>query len=380
MNVLFTSQYANLYGASRSLLHLAQGLKGRDLQVTVLLDQEGPLTDEFNRRGIPNETIGRNTARTENSALQRVSENANYVWRLSRAIRDIDPDIVYTNNTQPAVLLSGRLCGRTTVYHAREPPASSDGGWSSLRRAVAYQSPDRIIAVSDWVRDKLLHFGASSNMVSTIWNGVEVPGEGELTNLREEGEARYSESLQGTDLVLSTASRLSPHKGLDLLLGGFRDVEEKTNLKIKLLVAGGPLNSEYGRFLQRRCNELEIDESVEFLGFEERIGLLYAVSDLYVTTPVYQEPFGRTVAEAMAHRCPVVATDVGGIGEIIQEPVTGRLVAAESSSEVCAAIVSLLQEEDLTKLGQQAQRRVREHFTVDRYVNEIAELLLGMHQ
>ncbi len=116
---------------------------------------------------------------------------------------------------------------------------------------------------------------------------------------------------------------------------------------------------------------IPIADSVIFCGYREDIPKIIAATDVLVL-PSLGESFGRVIIEAMAMGRPVVATDAGGVPEIIRSNHTGILVEIANADAIAEAVVRLLNDEELSKkIGQAGLRRVQEKFTIEKHVHEI---------
>jgi len=134
-----------------------------------------------------------------------------------------------------------------------------------------------------------------------------------------------------------------------------------------LVVGDGDLRKE----LQEYAVKLGIADSVIFCGYREDIPKIIAATDVLVLASL-GESFGRVVIEAMAMGKPVVATNVGGVPEIILSDHTGILVELANPDSIAQAVVRLLKDEKLSKkIGQAGLRRVQEKFTIEKHVQEI---------
>jgi glycosyltransferase involved in cell wall biosynthesis len=182
-----------------------------------------------------------------------------------------------------------------------------------------------------------------------------------------------AEELQRVDETLATA-RWQPYlltiaahnrkKALDVLLHAFARVGA-AHPGLRLLLAGdGPLRAQY----ETLARSLGIADRVEFLGWQGRPQVARLLRDcaLFVL-PSRSEPFGMVVAEAMACRKAVVASAVGGIGEIVESGRTGLLVEPDDPEALAGALRRVLEDEALREsLAHAGWRRVRERFGRDR--------------
>jgi len=127
----------------------------------------------------------------------------------------------------------------------------------------------------------------------------------------------------------------------------------------------------YAERLHERVVELGLEERVEFLGFRDDVPQLLQGLDVVVCAS-HEEPFGRSVIEAMACSRPVVATRVGGIPEIIEHEACGFLVPSRSPLELADAVQRLLELPELRReLGNAGRKRVEESFSNETHVRRV---------
>jgi len=161
-----------------------------------------------------------------------------------------------------------------------------------------------------------------------------------------------------------TVGYLLKRKGIQHLIQAMSTiVEEFGNVKLKV-VGNGP----YKENLMRLTKELSLGEYVEFSDYVPRHELpkIYANCDVYVQ-PSLSENFPSAIREAMAAGRPVVATDVGVIGEYVKDGVTGCLVSPKSSEALARKIIDLLSDKELRfKMGQKARKYAEENFNWDK--------------
>jgi glycosyltransferase involved in cell wall biosynthesis len=136
--------------------------------------------------------------------------------------------------------------------------------------------------------------------------------------------------------------------------------------------------------LERLAADLGIEDRTEFLGLRDDVDELLRRSDLFVHPAIWGEAFGLTITEAMASGCPVVASNVGGIPELIEDGITGLLVPPADDEALRKAIARLIDDRDLRhRLSVQARARVLERFGLEQCVQAHVEwcesALAGAH-
>lgn len=216
-----------------------------------------------------------------------------------------------------------------------------------LRRA------DAIIAVSHFVRKTLISNGFDFRKVQIVYNPVVV----------KKQRQRESKNLPHILYV----GRLDIKKGVEFLLRAMREICMKVTEARLSIVGDGP-QKEYLRSLVKR---LQIDHCVEFLGkvSDDHLRHLYSSCPVVVVPSIWPEPFGRVVAEAVMYDCPVVASNVGGIPELINHG-TGVLVPPGDVTALAEAIASLI----TNRARSETKPFIRQRFSPDR----IARLVLNI--
>ncbi|MCO1333355.1 glycosyltransferase [Microbulbifer sp. OS29] len=134
--------------------------------------------------------------------------------------------------------------------------------------------------------------------------------------------------------LILAAGRLHINKGFDTLLHAFKQIPNAT-----LWLAGsGPEESK----LKSLCQKLGLEQRVRFLGWRNDVTALMRTADLFVC-PSRHEGLGSIVMESWAHRCPIVATDSQGPGEVITSGKTGLITPIDNVAELAKAIKSVIE-------------------------------------
>lgn len=165
--------------------------------------------------------------------------------------------------------------------------------------------------------------------------------------------------------------RLVHQKGIRFLLEAVSILQNKYKKSIKVaIVGGGPLEKE----LKKMCEKLKITHSVKFLGFRRDIDQLMKSSKVFVL-PSCWEGFGIVIIEAMKNRLPIVATNIGGIPEIITNGKEGVLVPRENPEILASSINHLLEDKKLrNKFIQNAYKKVQEEYSIEKYTDTMLNL------
>jgi glycosyltransferase involved in cell wall biosynthesis len=178
--------------------------------------------------------------------------------------------------------------------------------------------------------------------------------------------------LDDSRVHVACAARLTPEKGVDVLLRAAA-LLHATAPDLRVLVLGGPQagHEAYWGELLRLAGELGVSRVVEFAGFVERPYERWAEARVYVQ-PSREEGFGLAAAEAMAGGLPVVASDVGGLGDLLDHGDAGILVPPDDPGALADAVRRLLDDEALAaRLGEAGRQRVSSAFSVDRMLDGV---------
>jgi glycosyltransferase involved in cell wall biosynthesis len=200
-------------------------------------------------------------------------------------------------------------------------------------RNRALRSARHVFCPSAYLRDVALRWGLDPERLSVLPNPApEVPPMPPREELREQL------GLEGEVLVF--AGRLGPQKALDVLLRALVDVPEVT----LVVVGDGPERA----VLERLTRELGLGGRVSFRGAvpREQVLQLFSAADASVL-PSAWENFPHTVVEALANGCPVIATAVGGVPEVVRDGENGLLVVPGDPAALGAAITRLFADDAL---------------------------------
>ncbi len=236
---------------------------------------------------------------------------------------------------------------------------------------IAIRYCDMVIAVSEVMRGCLSSVGVPAQRLVTIHNAVDLEdfrADGEL------GDIRREINIDRKDPVVGAVGRLSREKDLRTLLLVAKEVISKVG-NVKFLIVGeGPELVT----LTALAKKLRIERDTFFLGQRKDIKRIYNTMDLLVSTSI-TEGLPNTVLEALAIELPVVATDVGGVGEIIKHGENGLLFRPEDIDGIAGGIVRLLLDQRMARgFAKEGRKIVCEKFSFDERMRKVERLYLEL--
>lgn len=202
----------------------------------------------------------------------------------------------------------------------------------------------------------------------TIYNGVDVDGFRSKVEASDTTDARLQWGLGEGPVFLSVGRYISAKSQLDLIEAMKYVVYELPDAQL-LIVGWGELEDE----LRAAVDERGLEENISITGRQHPIHEYYRLADSFVLSSV-RESFGIVLVEAMAAGLPVVATDVQGIPEIVEDGETGLLVPPRSPRQLADAMMELQDSERRERLGKAGYERARDEFDIERTVVQYVDL------
>ncbi len=178
---------------------------------------------------------------------------------------------------------------------------------------------------------------------------------------------REQEALNRSYAVVTIVGRLSPIKGHTYFLKAMaKVVRSMPYVRVRIVGDVAPHKESYRQELEVLTRHLGLVAQVEFLGDRQDVPEILAESDVLVMASVVPEAFGRVILEAQAVGVPVVATDVGGVGEVIEHGKTGLLVLPRDTDAMAQAVLRILNEPKLAReMVAAAWRKIDDQYTLE---------------
>lgn len=224
-------------------------------------------------------------------------------------------------------------------------------GWKAhfvrLVEKIMLKRAHLIIANSKHTKEEIEGMGIPGEFIEVVYPGFDMPSAGKRGMIRE----------PHGDINLLSVAICDPRKGLDTLLEA---IHRLNNPKIKLDMVGDD-DSEYCKRLKERVSTWGLEEKVIFHGVVglEDLGKVYSEADIFVLPSLY-EPFGIVFAEAMSFGLPIIATNVGGIPELVEDGENGLLVPPGDVDSLADAIDNLASDAELReRFGRRSYEKSR---------------------
>ncbi len=221
------------------------------------------------------------------------------------------------------------------TYHGSEPELVPQVGFVARHSADITISPSHTTTLALQERG-----GVPLNRTRVIGLGIKPLPKADAQEIRK---FRVDNGCEESDILVCSLSRLSHQKGIDIMIEVVRRVVS-TRQDVKFVVAGGgPLSEE----VEEWARTAGLLEHIRFIGHTDNSALLLRASDIYLLTSRW-EALPISIVEAFRAGLPVIATDCGGVRELVAETV-GRLCAVEDVEALSEAILELAADEDLRR-------------------------------
>lgn len=378
---LFIHQSSELYGSDKTLLTLIKALNsGHHITPIVVLPNEGRLASILRELRIkviitPVIKLSRGMFKVEN-ILKIPVELFKSIRALNKEIKGESIKLVYSNTL--AVLLGGvyaKIKGVPHVWHVHEIIQHP--------RVVAYAYP---ILVNVLSRKVIFNSFAAQNSLckghkrlqlksSVVWNGIN--RDQPFTEEKKIVCLKRKHQINPSAIVIGLVGRISRWKGHELLLKTFKEIS-KSNPNTELVFIGSPpLNQKiFEENLKTKIKLWGLSKKCKIISFQEKIWEIYDMLDVVVVPSTEPEPFGLVALEGMLSKKPVIASNHGGIVEIINNNKSGLLFKANDEIDLKRCLIRILENDKLrSQMGIVGKERADKVFSAKAHVAKILSLL-----
>jgi L-malate glycosyltransferase len=357
-------------GAEVQTYTLLKALKHKDsVSISVVALNEGMLAQRLRWSGFD---------------VAVIDENKSGFWgilnQVKEHLRDRDIDILHTHRYKENIL--GALLKKKgyakqliqTVHGITEHFSGLDrfkmDFYTRLNRHFSKKYFDRILTVSYDIENKIKG-KFNNNQILTIHNAIDIEN---IRPVKKPTQIRQELGIDEGAIVFGVAGRMAPIKGYDIFLEAASNILKRLPHSVLVLAGDGPLKVG----LEKIAENLGITTQVRFTGFREDITDILGALDIFVISSYY-EGIPMVLLEAMALGRPVVATRVGGIPEVIEDGISGILVASGDAGALSEACQKIASEPNLRRaLAEQAPKRISKEFSLEQQVDRILRAYNGV--
>lgn len=374
--VLFLQQDSHVGGAEISLANLLNALDKTRYKPVLVLPDDDMRWDLF---AIPGVAIW--TIRIE--YLKRVlspSTLVAYLRAFTQAIVNLRRNMRKTRNSI-SIVHSGSMSAQlhavalrcyediSVVWHVRDIVPQDCFGKAIVRLCAS--GSDTIIAISEAVRLSLLNAGVSACKCQVVYNGVNIDSFRGDTISRQ----RFRQELglaRDTPLIVHIG-KVIPAKGQDIFIKAMPGVISRFPEAYFVIIGGAVPGWEgFAAELERLRLQFGLVDHLSILEFRQDIREVIAAADIIVNSSRMEEPFGRTIIEAMALEKPVIGPNHGGVPEIIVNGVTGLLFTPDCHQDLARSLLELLSDfSKMREMGSTGRERVEQFFSLEAHTRQI---------
>jgi glycosyltransferase involved in cell wall biosynthesis len=357
LNVLHVETGRHLYGGALQVLYLMRGLRALGVRNILVCPDDAEIA--ASARGI---------ADVVHAVPMHGEIDLGFALRLRQLARRENAHLVHLHSRRGADWLGGlaaRLAGTPCLLTRRV-----DNREHPLLARVKYRLFNHVAVISDAIANVLMLEGVPASRLTRIYSAVDA----DAYAGRCDREAFRSELGLPADAaqVCGVIAQLIPRKGHRHLLAALPRIVERLPRLHVVLFGRGPEEDA----LRRRCADLGIAAQVHFAGFRSDLPALLGCLDL-VVHPAEREGLGVALLQAAAAGVPVVATDAGGIPEVVADGVSGLLVPPAEPGALADAVLRVLSDPGLVRrLGTSGRRLVAERFSIP----AMAAAYLGLYR
>lgn len=376
-NIVFVSISSDLYGSSKLLLTLVSKLhKETSYHPIVCMPLEnGPFKDELRRQGI--EMIEMPVLKLTRSMLKSLKIGA-FIKEYKEAKRIFENHIgdrkLYAIQSNTLATLFGSIyCFRRKIKHIMhiheivDRPKAVRYFFVFMLWAFAHKIIYNSNATAKFYNNILKRLRSKSVL---IYNGVDRL----RTSLTEEQIKTGRQEFFGDQdiFIIGLVGRINRLKGHNTTLDAFSEVI-KSNPQARLLFTGSPPDGQehFLTDLQERIESMQLDHLVKIVPFQSDIYSVIDLLDILLVPSTEPESFGIVAVEGMLSKKAVIASNIGGLADVIEDEESGLLSIPGDPTSLKHQILRLIEDKDLrNKLEENGYARARSLFSSDKMLNE----------
>lgn len=349
LNVLYLLNHAGKAGTERYVETLVKYLSGGRVKAFFAYHEPGLLVERMEELGVPVRQI---------ELKSRFDLKA--ARNLAKLCKEWNIDVIHCHYLREhyLALFAKEFKRDLRVVYTNHFVQENDGITRFTNRLLDRRQ-DNIIAVCNKGKAQLMENGWGGERIEVIFNAVDPQA---WAGDRSESSLRSELGLAEENFVMLCASRFAHDKGHKYLVNSIKRLTELTQVPFTLVLAGdGPLLEE----TKAQASALGLEDKIKFIGFRKDIKNLYKGSDLYVNASEH-EALSFLIIEAMAAGLPIVATDMYGNSDIVNDKTNCGLLVEYNNPDSMAVALKCMMEDPafLAECSQNALTAVDAYFEI----------------
>jgi glycosyltransferase involved in cell wall biosynthesis len=337
-----------------------------------------PFIQEYNKLGIPVYFIPHMRPSISNKPVENLklfTEAPSVLNGMIKLIKENHIDIVQTETIGDLqAMVAARIIGIPLVAHISE--IYTKPRWATYMLSwLVYLLANKVICVSNAVRDTMFPFAITQDKISVLNNGINTDF---YDPIKVNSSLRNEYSIKSHTKIIGIVGLLDPWKGQYIVLESIPQVLKKHPDVIFLFIGGESKKANaagYRHKLYLRAQELGIINQVIFTGFREDIKNVLAGLNFFIHASISPDPFPTTVLEAMSMEKPVIASKSGGVLEQIEDGKDGILITPNNSEELAHELDILLSNPARAEsLGKEGRLSVMKKFKWEKKIIKLTEI------
>lgn len=356
MNILYLINHAGKAGTEKYVYNLVNAYNKKKCNCFFVYNEEGLLSEQMQQLGV-----------TSFKITMRHPFDLKAAKSIAKICKANKIDIIHTQYPREnyIAILSRIFYSKVKVIYTCHLTLKTNFWWKITNKLlIPYE--ERIISVCNNGKELLIQNGVNKNKIDVIFNGVFPVEKQRKSTLRDEL------GIDDDTFVITTLARYHMAKGLDYFVKSIKELTKITDKKFVVLIAG---EGELFDDIKSLIKSLGLENTVLQLGFRRDSENILQGSDLFVNSAKCYEALSFAILEALECSLPVVATNVGGNGDIINDKTDcGIIVEYGNEQQMAQAVLKIMTDINLRKkFSENALKTVRERFNLNLILEEIYE-------
>lgn len=355
LKVLYLINHAGKAGTEKYVYNLVKCYQGKRAECFFAYNEEGPLCEQMKELGIPMFRVA-----------MKHPFDLGAARRIAKICKENSIDIIHTHYPREnyVAVLSRLFYRKAQVIYTCHLTLPTNFAWKIANKLITPHDK-KIISVCNNGKDLMVGNGVNPDKITVIFNGMPPAPAPEKSN-----QIRQELGIGEDTFVITTLARYHLAKGLDYFVDSVVELEKIAKRDyVVLFVGDGELYDQ----ISKQIDERGVRHRILQLGYRNDADQILRGSDLFVNSAKCYEALSFAILEALYHKLPVVATNIGGNGDIIN-PKTGcgKLVEYGDTAGMAQAINAFMEDETLYRqCAENAYQTVRDIFDLDKLLDDV---------